>query len=262
MKSDDIFQERINLIFWLRIFKEHALFIKKGLTYDEDELIARAHDFYNLFDKLQNRARRIMGTPPGHNSELIEESINAVGELLEFKKTLLRLIVQCESTFNLYPLLITHTVREADEFLEIVSEYQGQKKQISLPRDLLGDVTFWLRGMKEHTAFLHHLIDPSERILLDKLRDYNQRFNYLFVRALDLESMLKSEPDNFPAVSNFILELILNLKDLNQFQDRVKTLLADCKLLSITGPLFANHLIRETEYFENLINQMKAYFKL
>ena len=46
-------------LFWLRIMKEHSLFLRLGLPCDQRELIERAMFFEQAFDRLLERARRI-----------------------------------------------------------------------------------------------------------------------------------------------------------------------------------------------------------
>ena len=44
-------------IFWLRIMKEHAIFIRLGLPCVEKTLIQQAKEFEQLFRRLEERAK-------------------------------------------------------------------------------------------------------------------------------------------------------------------------------------------------------------
>ncbi len=45
--------------FWLRIIKEHALFIKLGLPANQGVIVQEAKQFYNVFEDLESRVHYI-----------------------------------------------------------------------------------------------------------------------------------------------------------------------------------------------------------
>jgi len=45
--------------FWLRIMKEHSLFMKRGFACSDTELIRQAEEFYNVFEDLEKRSCKI-----------------------------------------------------------------------------------------------------------------------------------------------------------------------------------------------------------
>ena len=99
---------RIDLLqesrFWIRIFKEHALFIKLGLPCDRTDLINEAQ---TLFDELSALETELMARR-NLDSRLAQEIAATVSELIEFKERVLRMQIQCEMYANLFPLLIDH----------------------------------------------------------------------------------------------------------------------------------------------------------
>ncbi|MBM7622475.1 DUF2935 domain-containing protein [Sporohalobacter salinus] len=256
--SQSISKERLNLSFWMRIFKEHALFIKRGLTCDRTDLIEEAEFFYDTFDQLQARAESTGSLTD--NDGLLQESITTTKELLDFKKEILRILIQCENIFNLYPLLINHTIREAEEFISLATIYCNNK--LKFPQIILAEEIFWLRGMKDHTNFILHLLDPSELTFLAKTRKFKRKFTKLYCQALDLESMLQSNPDTFPKIPYFTNKIIAETEELYYFKEELRQLLNECKILSITVPLFADHTVRETDHFLVVIEQIKKHFQI
>ena len=77
---------RIDLLqesrFWIRIFKEHALFIKLGLPCDRTDLINEAQ---TLFDELSALETELMARR-NLDSRLAQEIAATVSELIEFKE--------------------------------------------------------------------------------------------------------------------------------------------------------------------------------
>jgi hypothetical protein len=78
--------------FWVRIMKEHSLFIQMGLPSTRPDLIAEAKRFYDLFQGLQNTVE----SRPTLDPALRDEIRRAVVALIAFKRLLVRLMVQCQ----------------------------------------------------------------------------------------------------------------------------------------------------------------------
>lgn len=76
--------------FWVRILKEHALFIQMGIPCNRPDLITEAGRFYDLFQGLQDQVdcRSVM------EPALLAEITRAVEALIGFKHALTRLLVQ------------------------------------------------------------------------------------------------------------------------------------------------------------------------
>jgi hypothetical protein len=68
---------------------------------------------------------------------------------------------------------------------------------------LLQEEVFWIRQMKEHIEFIIHLLDPSERELIEESQRMLITFSHLLETARDLESMAETRPKNFNRVISF-----------------------------------------------------------
>ena len=229
--------------FWSRIMEEHALFIKLGLPADQPELIQKAQEFVNLFAGLRARLENVNRL----EGELLEDLMNAVKAIIEFKAMLLRLIVQCkQAPGSNYPLLLDHIRREAVRFLFLL--------RTRVPEDslnlLLQEEVFWLRIMKEHIEFVIALLDPSERELLEQARGFRRTFSRLLETARDLESMNEANPKNFNTVIRFTRTVIQNTMQLRDFKAAAFELATLCEVLSIVStPLLLDHIRREADKF-------------
>ncbi|NLY70687.1 MAG: DUF2935 domain-containing protein [Clostridiales bacterium] len=229
--------------FWARIMQEHALFIKLGLPCDEPDFKEEAQDLIEEFKELRerlDRASRLCG-------DLLDDLIDAVKDIIKFKAKLLRLLLECKAEpGSNYPLLLDHIRREAMHFLELLKS--------PVPEDpltmLLQQEVFWLRQMKEHIEFVIHLLDPSERELIEDAEDFLKIFSRLLETARDLESMDETRPRHFNTVVRFTQTVINNTIALRDFKAAAFELAKLCELLSIVStPLLLDHIRREADKF-------------
>ena len=229
--------------FWTRIFQEHALFIKLGLPADQKKAREEAQSLIDIFSDLRKRldkADKLEG-------DLLNNLIKAVKSIIMFKAELLRQIIQCkEAPGSNYPLLLDHIRREAERFLGLLLK--------PVPKDplelLLVQEVFWLRIMKEHIEFVIHLLDPSERELIEQAEEFRKTFSRLLETARDLESMDDTMPKHFNTVIRFTEDVVRNTIQLRDFKAAAFELATLCKLLSIVStPLLLDHIRREADKF-------------
>ncbi|MGI6486075.1 MAG: DUF2935 domain-containing protein [Tepidanaerobacteraceae bacterium] len=230
-------------IFWSRIMQEHALFIKLGLPADQQEFREIAQSFIDKFMDLRKRLSKVSRL----EGELLDDLIKAVKGIIAFKAKLLRLIIECNAApGSNYPLLLDHIRREAMRFLNLL--------QKPVPRDpltmLLEEEVFWLRIMKEHIEFIIHLLDPSERELINQAEELRKTFSRLLETARDLESMAETKPRSFNTVMRFTQNVIDNATRLRDFKGAAFELARLCQLLGIVStPLLLDHVRREADKF-------------
>jgi len=228
--------------------QEHALFIKLGLPADQREFRERAHAFVEIFTELRNRLDRVSRL----EGRLLEDLIRAVRAIIEFKAELLRLIIQCRAAVGSnYPLLLDHIRREAVRFLNLL-ERPVPQDSLSM---ILQQEVFWLRIMKEHIEFIIHLLDPSERELLNQAEELRRTFSRLLETARDLESMAETKPQNFNTVLRFTQDVINKTVALRDFKAAAFELATICEVLSIVStPLLLDHVRREADKFLDELN--------
>lgn len=234
--------------FWSRIMQEHALFIKLGLPSDQQELREEAQVLIDVFMELRRRLQRVSRL----EGQLLEDLIRAVRAIIEFKAKILRDLIQCRAEpGSNYPLLLDHIRREAVRFINFL--------QRPVPQDplsmLLEQEVFWLRIMKEHIEFIIHLLDPSERELINQAEELRRTFSRLLETARDLESMAETRPRTFNTVVRFTQDVISNTRALRDFKGAAFELAKLCELLGIvSSPLLLDHVRREADKFLNELN--------
>ena len=61
--------------------------------------------------------------------------------------------------------------------------------------------------MADHAKFIGHLLDPSERKLVDTARNFSNDFDQLMYQAIDLESM-KPQSQTVPLLDQFLIKIV------------------------------------------------------
>ncbi len=243
--------------FWLRIMKEHSLFMKLGFACKDTELIRQAEQFFGEFGALEKESMTI-------NSEerfiaFVEKIMVPVKNLFAFKRHLLHLLVNCKIGGANYPLLIDHISREAMYFYKLLEKIcDGDMKY---PVDsIVSDNVFWLRHMADHARFIAGLLDPSEREFIETATDFATKFEKLQLQARDLDSMLwHSCPNN--NLVRFEKDVTAATIQIRDFKKAARDLIAACQIVSLIPPLLADHVMREAEYFLAVLDEIHQDLK-
>lgn len=238
--------------FWLRIMKEHALFLGEGFDRKDTHLIQQTDRFYHYFEQQEKKAHQIT-----NNAELVkrlnEESIELVLGFRNFKRNLLILIVNCRvSGFN-FPLLVDHIAREAEYFMRTLKKLN--KGILDPIQDaIINENVFWLRIMMEHSRFISALLDQSERNLVNTARKFGDDFETLLNQARDVESMLYRKQPTFPIIGKMNKDSENAAQEILAFKKAGLELIQSCQIRNVINPLLADHVVREAEHFLYMIH--------
>ncbi|WEK55916.1 MAG: DUF2935 domain-containing protein [Candidatus Cohnella colombiensis] len=240
--------------FWSRIMKEHSLFLRLGFRCEDTQLINEANHFYSVFESIENRANAFtVGTDPHVIKRFNEEVHQAVSYIWVFKRKILRLIVTCQLPgANNFPLLVDHVSREANYFRNRLEELNLGRLE-PLPDAIIDENVFFLKIMADHAKFISHLLDPSERKLVEQANHFSQEFDQLLFQAKDLESM-RPQAQTVPLLDQFLDQNRVSVKSLRDFKKTARDLIEACKIKSIIHPLLADHVFREAEHFLFIID--------
>lgn len=115
---------------------------------------------------------------------------------------MLELILRCEVRSNNYPLLVDHISREAAYFANRLKEL-NEGIMVPLPEAIVKENVFFLKIMADHAKFIGHLLDPSERKLVDMAREFSHDFDQLVFQAIDLDSM-RPQSETVPILEQFL----------------------------------------------------------
>lgn len=242
--------------FWSRIMKEHSLFLKLGFNCDDTKLINEADRFYNIFEKIESRALAFTpDTDPQKIYEFNQVVHTAVSHIWAFKRHVLGLIIQCKILGNNFPLLVDHVSREAAYFMNRLKQLNTGTLD-PLPDAVINENVFFLRIMADHAKFINHLLDPSERKLVEQARDFSHDFDQLLFQAQDLDSM-RPESQTIPLLDQFVDQNRVSVRQLRDFKKTAHELIEACKIKSIIPPLLADHVFREASHFLEILDSFE-----
>ncbi|WP_192043580.1 DUF2935 domain-containing protein [Paenibacillus rhizovicinus] len=243
--------------FWSRIMKEHSLFLRLGFRCEDTSLINEANHFYAIFESIEARANAFTGgTDPNVIKRFNDEVHNAVSHIWLFKRKVLGLILTCKLPgSNNFPLLVDHVSREANYFRNRLTELNTGTLE-PLPDAIIDENVFFLRIMADHAKFISHLLDPSERKLIDQANHFSEEFDKLLFQARDLESM-RPQSQTVPLLDQFLDQNRVSVKSLRDFKKTARDLIEACRIKSIIHPLLADHVFREAEHFLFIIDMFE-----
>ena len=241
--------------FWLRIMKEHSLFIKLGLPCDQTKLIEEAQCFFNVFEDLEKKATRV--NCDESFAQFVDCVIISVTNLFSFKRHLLHLLIECKIRGGAnYPLLIDHVSREAFYFLKILEKIRDGEMKYPIDA-IVSENVFWLRIMADHLKFIRGLLDPSEREFVRQSDTMSDKFDQLQLHARDFDSMLwHFRPNN--DFLRFEKDVTAATQRLREFKAAAEELITNCAVLSLIPPLLADHVRREAEHFLEILELIQS----
>jgi hypothetical protein len=238
------------IAFWLRIMKEHSLFIKLGLPCDQTELICEAEEFYAVFADLEKKACHVKCEE--EFLSFVELVMTAVKNIFCYKRHLLHLLIECKIRGGgNYPLLIDHISREAMYFHKLLQKVRDGEMQFPVD-SIVSENVFWLRIMGDHLKFIRGLLDPSERDLVEAAHSLSDKFDQLQLHARDFDSMLWHFriTNDFCRFEKAVTDSMVELRD---FKAMAEELIKQCAALSLIPPLLADHVRREAEHFLEIL---------
>lgn len=180
---------------------------------------------------------------------LNQKYINLVSLLIQFKSSLLSMVLTCKLFTVNYPLLIDHIMREAKLFLTMLQRLQN-REDINLEKEAYEQEAFWNRIMGEHAKFIRGLLDPTENDLFNKANDFGMEFDKL--TKASIEAMEKSLPTKIVTEKSFKATT-----DIRNFKQQGTQGILQCKIKSIIIPLLADHTLREANHFLRLLGIYK-----
>ncbi len=235
--------------FWLRIMMEHAFFLRLGFPATATKLIRQARDFQDIFERQLERALR---TPPEPRlvRQLNNDSIVLTRRIADFKQRVLNDIVTCRIRGFNFPLLVDHIRREAQYFLQTLKNLnQGVVKPVR--DEIIDENVFFLRIMAEHSKFIAHLLDPTERRLILQADQFGRKFDQLLVQARHIEL------PNRQTALNALETVETATTQLRNFKRQATRLIEQCEIRSLIHPRLAAHVTREANKFLSIIERLE-----
>jgi hypothetical protein len=244
--------------FWARIMKEHAFFLSLGFTADDTKLIQEAKHYIAIFERIEEQASEYNErTDPEVIRNFNIQVYQAAVSIWAYKRKVLGLILRCQINGSNFPLLVDHISREAAYFAKRLKELNEGKIK-PLADAIIDENVFFLKIMADHSKFIGHLLDPSERKLVDQARGFSEDFDKLLYQAQDLDHM-RPQSETKPLLDQFLDQNRVSVVSLRDFKKTARELIEECKIKSIIHPLLADHVFREANHFLQIIDAFDAH---
>jgi len=237
-------------LFWLRIMRDHAQFQLDTLAYREIVLIDEAQRFYQHFDRLLQKAQAAATAGGGPIDQLNREAAQATIQFRAFKLRLIDLQLACRVTLNLPPVIILHMAREAKEYLRVLGALpDGPPNSNNQACYLLHEHLLWLPDNADHAALLRATLDSGEAMLDQSFTQYKNAFDALYLKALEINGLLKEDPRLVPALIYLTRQSAEGTQKFRRFLEEYRDLRSSCQALATAPPLLPDHMAREAAYY-------------
>ena len=221
-------------LFWNDIMMEHAMFFAMLMPGPElDGPRRQAEEFQRVF---QRQLEMSSGIRPDNFMAFNRSTIDLARRFSDYKKTMREQQASGKVRSLVWPLFFTHTAREADRFASRLALYN--RRQIEFDRREV--VTFWGATMGEHSAFIAHLLDPDEKLLIEQANRLEKTFRQTGPRDVPGDDIMKAANE------------VLDFKTVGEKG------IYEGKIKSIISPPLASHVRREAVRFIDELKRTQA----
>ena len=232
--TDPVAHSIAESLFWLDQEAEHAKFFIMHMPSPElDAERAQAQqfqtDFTNQLEKVRSASldRSNLMTFNQSTSELVKRFLDVKRKMEEAQKS-----GQLKSLA--YPTFFEHTALEGERFAKRLDSFSRGKVEL----DRSEVVNFWTRIMADHADFVAHLLDPEERLLVEKAMKTSKAWREV-----------KGAGGSTGKVKNSLDEFIA-------FKKTAQQGIEAGKIKSIIHPLLADHVLREALKFSDELKRV------
>lgn len=193
------------------------------------------------------------GNPSLRNavSDLNIKAMNLTKSLIAFKTEVLDEVLSCRLYTNNFPLLIEHIRREARFFHQHLERLQSGEVMDPV-KEVLMEKAFWDRIMAEHSLFIAHYLDPTEKALIKKANSFADTFEKLETRV-----KLQQKSNSNTKLNTLVADELKATKSIQAFKSTGEELILACKVRSLILPLLADHVVREADHFLRILSTAK-----
>lgn len=236
--------------FWTGIMRDHAEFLLMSLSSRETEPVRMAQYFKSIFLDLNAEAKALINTKDGlASANLAKKTEPVLIKFIEFKKLILRRLLQCNIEIGFPPSFINHLINEAMEFMRDLNAIQLEPSNLNPVEEMIQLHKIWLPDAAGHAASIASDLDPVEFNYIMEAEEFKKTFNHLFLKANELGIMLERTGHANGALMWFNMEVEIRLSTFICFLEKIRELRETCRILGTINPLIPDHMIREEKFF-------------
>lgn len=239
--------------FWLSILGDHARFIHDSLYPSEIADIEVANQFIVRFDQLSFQLGQLNETSILPFAAEVDELAN---ELKEFKLSLLKRHITSGMKIHLTPTFINHMINELEEY-QLLLNYLNQGKIPPIFHELHHHL-LWLLDATGHAGTINDRLDSVEKRLKEKSHLFTKHFEQFYLKAVELTGYLRTNVDDFPALSRFNGDVEVEMGLFKTFLNELEEMGLTAEVLGIFTVSMADHMAREEQYYLTKLAQSKS----
>lgn len=179
-------------------------------------------------------------------NELNETSILLTKGFVRFKTRLMENLSLCKLFMNMYDTMLEHLRHEAVIFIDILMKLQNKDNPIDSIQNVFDQEKFWNHIMEEHAEFTDGLLDPKEKELKETSRKFAMKY--------DKQNHSINTASTLP---RFTLENTSLTAEFQKFKTAGIEGILDCKIKSLILPLLGDHILREANFYLQLLAKIK-----
>lgn len=222
---DPVAYSRADNLFWNDQLMEHVIFFQ--MLMPGPELDGPRRQAAELQRLLANQIKESSGIDAGNYIAFNRRSIDLAKRVSDYKKTMGEQQASGKMRSLVWTQFFEHTAREADRLAARLALYN--RREIEYDRADL--VEFWSKTMGEHSGFIAHLLEPTERLLIDQASRLEKAFLREGFKQVPGDEVLKAAHE------------VLDFKTVGE--KGIKS----GKIKSIIHPSLASHVRREAVRF-------------
>jgi hypothetical protein len=232
------------MVFWLEIMGDHAVFIKESLNPEEQNLILVAENFIKIFFRFLEKSKQISVK---ESDVFFNDIISALLSLRDFKRELLAARLKNLPVTVLTPTFYNHMLNELDEFLKVIEELISG---VQTKRSLLKEHLLWSLDAAGHAAFISGGMDKVEYKLRKEAESFQTAFDQLYLKAVEISGLFRGGFATVqPILEAYNCEVIEIIGSYLAFLEGLKEDILKQKVQGRILFLEPDHMWREGKYY-------------
>jgi len=164
-------------------------------------------------------------------------------EVMDFKKNVLKLKLECKLDIMLYPEMLNHLIEESEVYMLILDKLLNRE---SIDNNICDTIVFWNHIMMDHADFVNGMLDPSEKILKERAEYFSESYDEILEKCINDNIRIFRESRN---ITN----------KFRRFKQSTTEGLLSCEIKSIITPLLADHILREANHYLRLLKNWHCH---
>ncbi len=177
--------------------------------------------------------------------------ITLLNTAIKTQKGVLQNVLDCKLFTYIYPLMLDHVTREAEEYLQHLQMLQRRENIFEGADKTAMQEAFWNNIMGEHAKFIRGMLDPSEEELITQANSFADTF-------AELTNAAREAYQNLELLPQVTRRSATATADIRNFKEQGTEGILACNVRSIILPLLSDHVLREANHY---LKHLKMYLE-